>query len=116
MEGSKPRSIYQKATSELMNDVMKDEKLRNGSAGSDIMIDRSEYLPQPAARIIADRAAYDARIPKPLTVETVSSIDDKRLQAHDFVAGAVGDKYNGNGMFFGTISGITRIRTVHLKK
>lgn len=116
MKDSRPRSIYHRAASELMDDVMRDEKLKDGRARSDIVIDRSGYLSQPAARIMADRAAFDARIPRPMRVETVSSFDDKRLQAHDFVAGAVGDKYNGNGTFFGTIAGVSHIRTVHAKR
>ncbi|AGI47378.1 hypothetical protein TALC_00369 [Thermoplasmatales archaeon BRNA1] len=110
------RAVYHRSVRELMELVMGDPMLKTSDAAIDIVFDRHNLLgPNDAARFAKNAAKHNGI----MTIDEIRcdrSIENRCLQAHDFLAGAIGAKYNQRKTEdFSIIEDVVIVRTIHLK-
>lgn len=89
-----PREIYHLVTRELIGCVMADPALRRPGAEIDVVYDRHRLLDKADAEKLTRSAAKQKGAGIIKTIDCNESVNDRHLQAHDFLAGAVGSRYN----------------------
>ena len=115
--GTTSKSTYATLTRDLMDEVMKDEVLRNKAII--VIFDETDHLEERKARDIVMSAAANNGLfgMKREDIIKESSKNNKLLQAHDFFAGAVGSKYiDGRTDDYCIISDIATVYSSHIKK
>lgn len=113
---STKRQVYERSAEALMDDVMRDPVLLTARGPIRVVYDDHQYLRGGTGERIAGKAAetYGVRLS---SVETADSAGYAPLQAHDFVAGAVGSKYNsGRREDFDLIGSRAKVRNIRIKR
>lgn len=94
LEKVKEEQIYTETAKALMDSVMQDPRIRNSLGTVRVVYDDHRYLRRGKAAEITSASAAAAGLGQMPKTETKDSSGYAPLQAHDFVAGAVGARYN----------------------
>jgi|GEM_PF-6370710 len=94
MSRANDEKVYIATTSSLMENVMKDPVVRNEKRGVRVVYDNHKYLQDGRAERITREIAKKNGAKLASEPEVRDSARCRGLQVHDFVAGAVGSKYN----------------------
>lgn len=117
LKGHSSRAIYVKSADELMRDVLSDKVFVVDVSKADFVFDSCNYLNDKDAERVTKNAAKRNGVEAVNKVERHVSSQDKSLQAHDFLSGAIGMKYNaGDETEYNAIKEVTKTRTIHMKK
>ena len=116
-KGTSSKSTYTTVTRDLIKEVMKNEILRDRDVV--VIFDETNHLEERKARDIVMDAANNNDVfgLKRDNIRKESSKNNKLLQAHDFLAGAIGSKYiDGQTADFEIIADITMVYSSHSRK
>ena len=116
-KGTSSKSTYTAATRDLVAEVMKNNNLKDKNVI--VLFDETNHLEERKARDIVMDAANDNGVFGMArdNIRKESSKINKLLQAHDFLAGAVGSKYiDGQTVDFDIIADITTVYSSHPRK
>ncbi len=94
LEKVKGEQIYTETAKTLMDSVMQDPRIRNSLGTVRIVYDSHKYLYRGNAQRITSEAAASAGLGQIPETRLADSARYAPLQAHDFVAGAIGSRYN----------------------
>jgi len=93
-EAMSRENVYTKTTRTLMDSVMQDPRIRNSLGTVRVVYDNHKCLYKGNAQRITSEAAAAAGLERVPETRLADSARYAPLQAHDFVAGAVGARYN----------------------
>ncbi|MDD4222774.1 MAG: DUF3800 domain-containing protein [Candidatus Methanomethylophilus sp.] len=116
MSRANGEKVYIAAVSSLIENVMKDSMVRNGKRGVRVVYDNHKYLQDGRAERITKEIAKKNGAKLASEPEVRDSAGCRGLQVHDFVAGAVGSRYNRcNSRDFEIIDPRTEIVRIRMK-